>query len=97
MVQEFWFRLVLTGGRTSRHVFTGGSIIKANYCSKVLESNVRLILDTVSPNFIFMDDNVKPHRTTQVSEGLAWEDIQQMDKPVHSLDLNPIEHVYDPL
>ncbi|GFY03430.1 transposable element Tcb1 transposase [Trichonephila clavipes] len=41
--------------------------------------------------FLFMDDNVRPHRVNIVDECLQSEDITRMDWPAYALDLNPIE------
>ncbi|GFS79893.1 transposable element Tcb2 transposase [Trichonephila clavipes] len=44
-----------------------------------------------------MDDNARPHRTLAVEELLECEDITRKDWPAYSLDLNPIELVWDTL
>ncbi|GFT96462.1 transposable element Tc3 transposase [Trichonephila clavipes] len=47
--------------------------------------------------FLFMDDNARPHRANIVDEYLQSEDITRMDFPAYSPDLNPIEYVWDML
>ncbi|GFV70979.1 transposable element Tcb1 transposase [Trichonephila clavipes] len=44
---------------------------------------------------LFMDDNAPCHRTVAAEQLLESEDIERMDWPARSPDLNPIEHVLD--
>ncbi|GFU49855.1 transposable element Tc3 transposase [Trichonephila clavipes] len=45
--------------------------------------------------FLFMDDNARPHRANIVDECLQSEDITRMDWPAYSANFNSIEHVWD--
>ncbi|GFU68944.1 glucose dehydrogenase [Trichonephila clavipes] len=62
------------------------------YRDVILEQHVRLFRGAMVAEFLFMDDNARPHRGNIVDECLQSEDITRMDWPAYSPDLNPIEH-----
>ncbi|GFX49641.1 DDE_3 domain-containing protein [Trichonephila clavipes] len=59
----------------------------------ILEQHSHLFRGAMGAEFLFIDDNARPHRTNIVDECLQSEDITRMDWPAYSPDLNPVEHV----
>ncbi|GFS79135.1 transposable element Tcb1 transposase [Trichonephila clavipes] len=88
-----WGRIIL-GSRTDLHV-QSVTMTGHIYRDVILEQHVRLFRGAMGAEFLFMDDNARPHRANIVDKCLQSEDIPRMDWPPYSQDLNPIEHVWD--
>ncbi|GFV33800.1 transposable element Tc1 transposase [Trichonephila clavipes] len=83
---------IMLGSRTDLHIFSGGSVNGTRYCNEILFPYVRLFRGAMGLQFLFMDDNAPCHRTVAAEQLLESEDIERMDWPARSPDLNPIEH-----
>ncbi|GFU28840.1 transposable element Tc1 transposase [Trichonephila clavipes] len=84
---------IMLGSRRDLHIFDAGSVNGTRYCNEILLPYVRLFRGAMGLQFLFMDDNAPCHRTVAAEQLLESEDIERMDWPARSPDLNPIKHV----
>ena len=69
------------GGRTDPNIVMRGMMIGLCYRDDILDVYVRSYAGAIGPQFVLMDDNVRPHRARVVDEYLQQEAIVPMDWP----------------
>ena len=86
---------IQVGRRTDLIVIRRGTMTGERYRDEVVTPVIIPWAQQAGPNFIFMDDNARPHRARVVTDVLQHNNITRMDWPARSPDLNPIEHAWD--
>ena len=97
MTQGRWCGQALCTKKTSFHVFVQSSVSFEQFCREIILDYVSLFKGARNPEFLFMDDNARPHRNPEASNTQEREDINCMQWLAYSIDLNPTEHVCDAL
>ncbi|GFV07219.1 transposable element Tcb2 transposase [Trichonephila clavipes] len=84
-------------GRTDLYIIREAPLIARRYRDEILRPIVVPYAAAIGDDFILMDDNCTPHRPNLVEDFLFEEGIVRMEWPACSLDMNPIQHVWDAL
>ncbi|GFU80132.1 BRCA1-associated protein [Trichonephila clavipes] len=74
---------IILGSRNYLHV-QSVTMTGHIYRDVILEQHILLIRGAKGAQFLFIDDNARPHRVNIVDEFLQLEDITRMDWPAHS-------------
>lgn len=82
---------IMLVSRTNLPIFDTKSVTAVRCRDEILEPYIRLFRGAVGSGFIFMADNERPFREAIIDNFLETEDIQRMNWPSMSPDLNPIE------
>ncbi|CAH2252341.1 jg2005 [Pararge aegeria aegeria] len=86
---------ICSGARTDLVVIDRGSLTADRYIREVLEENVVPFAPYIGDDFVFMQDNARPHTARVTQAYLNDMNITVMEWLARSLDMNPIEHVWD--
>ena len=65
------------------------------YTNDVLAVEALPFIQFQSPNVTFMHDNARPHSAAITRQLLATNNVNFLDWPANSPELNPIEQVWD--
>ncbi|GFX93892.1 transposable element Tcb2 transposase [Trichonephila clavipes] len=84
-------------GRTDLYIIRDGPLTARRYREEILRPIVVPYDAAIGDDFILMDDNYRTHRANLVEDFLFEEGIVRMEWPACSLDMNPIEHIWDSL
>jgi transposase len=88
---------ICSEAKTELHVFDRGAVNAHVYITNILTDYVTPFAPVIGENFLFMQDNAKPHVARNTRAYLEEVGIPILPWPARSPDLNPIEHICDSL
>nr|CAH7725957.1 unnamed protein product [Callosobruchus chinensis] len=81
--------------RRTQLIYIPGTMTGAYYLQNIINTIVQPLRNEIGDQFIFMEDNARPHRTRVVQQALENGNITRLERPAMSLDMNPMKHVWD--
>nr|CAH7739947.1 unnamed protein product [Callosobruchus chinensis] len=91
--QMFWGGIRFIGRTQLIHI--PGTMTGAYYLQNIINAIVQPLRNEIGDQFIFMDNNARPHRTRAVQQALENGNIARLEWPAIFIDMNSIEHVWD--
>ena len=82
-------------GRTELVILPPPAMTSIRYVNDVLQPHILPLKRQLRQNFVFMQDNARPHTANITQQFFQRHDIALLNHPSNSPDLNPIEHVWD--
>nr|CAH7714069.1 unnamed protein product [Callosobruchus chinensis] len=89
----FWSGIRFNGRTQLIHI--PGTMTGAYYLQNIINAIVQPLRNEIGDQFIFMDDNARPHPTRAVQQALENGNIARLEWPAMSPEMKPIEHVWD--